>query len=58
MKKKTMLVIGILGMLLATGAMSLAMAQNQSRSKYLQSPEWTPEMMGNMSRNCPEQMMQ
>jgi len=60
MKKKTMLVIGILGILLAVGAMSVAMAQSTSSSKTkdIQSHECTPEMMENMSKNCPEQMMQ
>lgn len=60
MKKKTMLVIGILGILLAVGAMSVAMVQNSSdeKTKDAQSHECTPEMMENMSENCPEQMMQ
>lgn len=58
MKKKTMLVVGILVMALAVGAMSLAMAQNQSISKDIQNHECTPEMMGDMSKKCPEQMMQ
>lgn len=60
MKKKTVLVIGILGILLAVGAMSVAMAQNSSdeKTKDEQSHECTPEMMENMSKNCPEQMMQ
>jgi hypothetical protein len=59
MRKKTMIVIGILGILLAVGTMSLAMAQNQSgsKTKVIQSHECTPEMMGNMSKNCPGQMM-
>ncbi len=58
MKKKAMLVIGILGILVAVGAMSLAMAQNQNSSKNIQSHECTPEMMTDMSKNCPGQMMQ
>jgi hypothetical protein len=60
MKKKTVLVIGILGILLAVGAISIAMAQNTSNSetKNAQSHECTPEMMANMSKYCPEQMMQ
>lgn len=60
MKKKTVLVIGILGMLLAVGAMSAAMAQStgSSKTEEAQSHECTPEMMENMSKNCPEQMMQ
>lgn len=60
MKKKTMLVIGILGILLAFGAMSVAMAQNASseKTKDAENHECTPEMMENMEENCPEQMMQ
>ncbi|MBZ0176369.1 MAG: hypothetical protein K8F55_13915, partial [Candidatus Methanoperedens nitroreducens] len=52
MKKKTMLVIGIMGILFAVGATSVAMAQITS------SHECTPEMMKDMAKNCPEQMMQ
>ena len=60
MKKKAMVVIGILGILLAVGAMSVAMAQSASREKTndTEGHECTPEMMENMSENCPEQMMQ
>lgn len=60
MKKKTMLVIGILGILLTVGTMSAAMAQStgSNKIKEAQSHECTPEMMENMSKNCPEQMMQ
>jgi hypothetical protein len=60
MKKKTMLVIGILGILLAVGAMSVAMAQNSNyeKTKVVENHECTPEMVENMSENCPEQMMQ
>ncbi len=60
MQKKTMLIIGILGMLLAFGAMSVAMAQNTGSEKIkdAENHECTPEMMENMSENCPEQMMQ
>ncbi len=60
MKKKTVLVIGILGILLAVGAMSVAMAQNPigEKIKDVGNHECTPEMMENMSKNCPEQMMQ
>ncbi len=58
MKKKTVLVIGILGILVAVSAMSLAMAQNQSRTKDIQDHKCTPEMMTDMSKNCPGQMMQ
>ncbi len=60
MKKKTTIVIGILGILLAVGAMSVAMAQDPSSSKAkdVENHECTPDMMQNMSKNCPEQMMQ
>ncbi len=60
MKKKTVSVIGILGILLAVGVMSVAMAQNTSNEKTNdpESHKCTPEMMENMSKNCPEQMMQ
>ncbi len=58
MKKKTVLVIGILGILLVFGA-AVAMAQNTSeKTKDSGNHECTPEMMENMSKNCPEQMMQ
>ncbi|MCZ7399176.1 MAG: hypothetical protein O8C62_05755 [Candidatus Methanoperedens sp.] len=58
MKKKTILVIGILGILLVFGA-AVAMAQNTSeKTKDSGNHECTPEMMENMSKNCPEQMMQ
>ncbi len=56
MTKKTMLVIGILGILIAVGAISLAMAQNQSRTKDIQNHACTPEMMSDMSKNCPQMM--
>ncbi|MCZ7383545.1 MAG: hypothetical protein O8C63_02220 [Candidatus Methanoperedens sp.] len=60
MKKKTVLVIGILGILLAVGGMSVAMAQNTSNEKTTnaESHECPPEMMEDMSKNCPQQMMQ
>ncbi|SNQ60130.1 hypothetical protein [Candidatus Methanoperedens nitratireducens] len=60
MEKKTMLVIGILGMLLAFGAMSVAMAQNtgDEKIKDAENHECTLEMMENMIENCPERMMQ
>lgn len=60
MKMKNMFVIGILGMLLAVGAMSAAMAQStgSNKTKEAQSHECTSEMMENMSKNCPKQMMQ
>ncbi len=59
MKKKTVSVIGILGMLLVFGA-AVALAQNTSseKTKDAEDHECTPEMMENMSENCSEQMMQ
>jgi len=58
MKKKTVLVIGILGILLVFGA-AVALAQNTSGKTNDQgNHECTPQMMENMSKNCPEQMMQ
>lgn len=58
MKKKTVLVIGILGLLLVFGA-AVALAQNASEKKEVaEDHECTPEMMEDMSKNCPEQMMQ
>src|SRR5574340_1053159 len=62
MKKRNMLVIGMLGMLLAIGAISIAMARNTSTSSEkineTESNKCTPEMMKNIKENCPEQMMQ
>jgi hypothetical protein len=59
MKKKTALVIGIIGTLLVFGA-AVALAQNTSagQSKATETHECTPEMMENMPEKCPEQMMQ
>ncbi len=58
MKKKTVLVIGILGILLVFGA-AVALAQNTSeKTKDSGNHECTPEMMENMQENCPEKMMQ
>lgn len=59
MKKKTMLIIGILGIILILGA-AVALAQNASNENRLvkEDHECTPEMMEDMSKNCPEQMMQ
>ena len=58
MKKKTVLVIGVLGILLVFGA-AVALAQNTSeKTKDAENHECTPEMMEDMSKNCPEQMMQ
>ncbi len=58
MKKKTALVIGIIGILLVFGA-AVALAQNTSSEKKgdVENHECTPEMMENMSEKCPEQMM-
>lgn len=59
MKKKTMLIIGILGIMLIFGA-AVALAQNSSSENIMDNEdhECTPEMMEDMSKNCPEQMMQ
>ena len=59
MKKKTMLIIGILGIILIFGA-AVALAQNSSSENIMdkEDHECTPEMMEDMSKNCPEQMMQ
>ncbi len=60
MKMKNMFAIGILlAVLLSIDAMSIAMAQNTSNEnpKDKETHECTPEMMENMSKNCPEQMM-
>ncbi|MCZ7381348.1 MAG: hypothetical protein O8C64_07245 [Candidatus Methanoperedens sp.] len=58
MRKKTVLVIGILGILLVFGA-AVALAQNTSEKiNDAGNHECTPEMMENMPKNCPEQMMQ
>ncbi len=58
MNKKTVLAIGILGILLVFGA-AIAMAQNASeKTKDAENHECTPRMMENMPENCPDQMMQ
>ncbi len=59
MKKKTMLIIGILGIILIFGV-AVALAQNSSSENKVdkEDHECTPEMMQDMSKNCPEQMMQ
>jgi len=59
MKKKTVIVIGILMIMLVFGA-AVALAQNtgSEKSKDLENHECTPEMMENMPENCPDQMMQ
>ncbi|VVB87490.1 Uncharacterised protein [uncultured archaeon] len=57
MKKKTVLFFGILAILLILGT-AVALAQNTGeKPKNLENHECTPEMMKNMSENCPEQMM-
>jgi hypothetical protein len=58
MKKKAVLVIGILGILLVSSA-AVALAQNASeKTNDAKNHECTPEMMKNMPENCPYQMMQ
>ncbi len=59
MKKKTKLIIGILGIMLILGA-AVALAKNSSNDNIVDNEdhECTPEMMEDMSKNCPEQMMQ
>lgn len=57
MKNKTVLVIGILATIIVLGAV-VALAQNSSENKKdTENHECTPEMMNDMSKNCPEQMM-
>src|SRR3989337_1975209 len=53
MKKKTVIVIGILMIMLVFGA-AVALAQNtgSEKSKDLENHECTPEMMENMPENC------
>ncbi len=59
MKNKTMIIIGILVIMLIFGA-AVALAQNSSNENIVnkEDHECTPEMMEDMSKNCPEQMMQ
>jgi len=58
MKKKTVLITGILGMLLVFGA-AVALAQNTNeKTKDAENHECTPEMMKDRPGKCPEQMMQ
>jgi hypothetical protein len=58
MKRKTVLVIGILATIIVFGA-AIALAQNTSeKKKNIENHECTPEMMKDMAKNCPEQMMQ
>lgn len=57
MKRKTVLAIGILVTIMVIGAV-VAFAQNSSENKKdTENHECTPEMMKDMSKNCPEQMM-
>ena len=57
MKKKTVLVIGILATIIVLGAVA-ALAQNSSENKKnIENHECTPEMMNDISKNCPGQMM-
>ncbi len=57
MKRKTILVIGILAIIMGFGAV-VAFAQNSSENKKnTENHECTPEMMNDMSKNCPGQMM-
>ena len=53
MKKKTVLVIGILATIMVFGAV-VAFAQNSSeKQKDTENHDCTPEMMNDMSKNCP-----
>lgn len=57
MNRKTVLVIGILATIMLFGAV-VALAQNSSENKKdTENHECTPEMMNDMSKNCPGQMM-
>ncbi len=56
-KKKTVLVMGLLGVLLVFGA-AVALAQNTSeKTKDAENHECTPEMMKNTPEKCTGQMM-
>ncbi len=59
MKKKTVLVSVILGMLVVFGV-AVALAQNTSdeKTKNTENHECTPDMMKNTPENCTGQMMQ
>ncbi len=52
------LVIGILGILLVFGAAAVAKNTSGEQSEDLKNLECTPEMMENMSENCPGEMME
>jgi len=57
MKRNTVLVIGILATIMLFGA-AVALAQNSSENKKdTENHECTPEMMNDMSKNCPGQIM-
>ena len=57
MNRKTVLVIGILATIMLFGA-AVALAKNSSDKKNdTENHECTPEMMNDMSKNCPGQMM-
>lgn len=57
MNRKTVLIIGILATIMVLGAV-VAFAQNSSeKKKDTENHECTPEMMEDMAKNCPEQMM-
>ena len=57
MKQKTVLIIGILATVIVFSA-AVALAQNSTEKKNdTKNHECTPEMMKDMSKNCPEQMM-
>lgn len=58
MKRKTLLIVGILATIIVFGAVA-AFAQNSSeKKKDIENHECTPEMMKDMAKNCPGQMMQ
>ncbi|MFZ3383371.1 MAG: hypothetical protein WA144_05550 [Candidatus Methanoperedens sp.] len=57
MNRKTVLIIGILTTIVIFGAV-VGFAQNSSeKKKETENHECTPEMMEDMAKNCPEQMM-
>lgn len=57
MKRKTVLIIGILATIVIFGAV-VGFAQNSSeKKKETENHECTPEMMEDMAKYCPEQMM-
>ncbi len=57
MNRKTVLIIGILATIVIFGAV-VGFAQNSSeKKKETENHECIPEMMEDMAKNCPEQMM-